>query len=163
MHTTTAIDALAARHPHHVERITGHNTAMHAGAIVKVEGRSEMGSFYTGIRSGDHVAVTEHVVSGSYEARSVQVLHGEAAHLAASHLTLTAVDPREWTLDEAKAAKRAAEQAATALMEKALTQATGWNHYGIVDQERALASLDQAAELRLYAFAVGVLVPDMTQ
>jgi hypothetical protein len=155
---TNALDALAADHPHHAMRITAHNAAMDVGAVVKVDGNTETGTFYTGIRPGDHVVVTEWVLRGSYEARSVQVPDGNAASLAASHLTLTAVDPLEWTLAEAQGAKRAAERAAHDLMERALTQATGYNSYGAVDEDRALGSLRQAAELRRYAFAVGVLL-----
>lgn len=163
----TAFEMLAIVHPQHAERIAAHNATLREGAIATVEIKREgaymltdLGSGYTGIHDGDHVAVTSYTQYRDRESRSVQRLGADAAHLSINdaHL-LTAVPVAEWTREEAIAAQRAAEKAATEAMEKALTAATGWGRYGRVaedGQERAMAALQTAHDLRHYAFSCGV-------
>lgn len=166
--TPTSFEMLAAVHPQHAERITAHNATLQHGAIVTItikrhDGkylRTDTGNGYTGISEGDHVAVTSYHAYNGHESRSVQRLGADAAHLSINdgHL-LTLVPVEEWTREEALAAQHAAEKAATEAMEKALTAATGWGRYGVAaedGQERAMAALQTANDLRHYAFACSI-------
>lgn len=156
---TTGFEALALVHPQHAERINAAHEAMTAGAVVEFEvtGLTDAGTFFTGVRSGDRVVVTEHRAFGTSVSRTVQVVEADAAHLSinASH-TLTAVDPNALSVVEAKAAQAAATKAATHEMERALCSANGLLGAPAGD-EAALTALRAAHDLRNLAFAYGVL------
>jgi hypothetical protein len=159
--TLSAIDALDNVHPKHVTRITARNAEITVGSIVRIEATQGTGSFYTGVRSGDVVVVTSrHDYATSGASLSVQHLDGNAAHLSVNtSMTLTVVHPGDWTPEMADAAKRAAEQGVQTRMEEALRDATGHGSYIAATpetRERALSRLDDAAEMKSYAFAVGI-------
>ena len=160
----TGFNALAIVHPQHVETLRAHNAEQREGAIVTVtvDRSTSTGSFYTGIRGGDTVAVSGHsTYQGRVTSRTVTVIAGNAAHLSVNTgMALTSVAPSEWTYEQAIAAKRQAEQGAADKMEQALTSATGWGRYDFVaedGQERAMEALAEAKALRHYAFAAGIL------
>lgn len=158
--THTALDVLTAVHPHHAETLAAHVEAMKAGTIVTVEKKPNLsypghGTFFTGVKPGDTVVMTRGVPHPS-----VQVLEGDAAHLAASGYDLPVVPVSEWTYQAAKAAQRAATKHAEAAKSQALVSATGWSSYSEPTEEsraRALTHLDEAADHLRFAFAAGVL------
>lgn len=148
--TTTGFEALTVVHPQHAERIAAAQAAKTPGAIVAIEGNvNHFGTFYTGVRNGDHVVVTDK--------RTVQVVDGDAAHLIVnSAMTLVAVEANDLTVSEAQAASRAADKAATAAMERALCSANGLVGAPAGD-DAALAALREANDLRNLAFAYRIL------
>lgn len=164
--TVSAWTALSAAHPQHAERIQNHVGDMLPGALVTATlyrtdparfggtyTTTDFGGFYTGIKEGDTVAVSDYREWKGHESRSVQVLDGEAAHLSVnSGHVLTPTDPSGWTYEDAKSAQAAATKAATGVLE----QAVAFANHSEPDEGRALAALRTVDEYRKYAFAVGV-------
>jgi len=152
--TVTGWEALVAVHPKHGATIRSHIAEKRAGTIVTIAvvGATDTGTFFTGIKDGDHVVVSD-LRGGS---RTVQHLDGDSSHLSVNGgMDLMALSPAAWTHDEALAAQRAAERAATQEMERALRSATGKIGAPAGDEE-ALAALRRADALRNYAFACGI-------
>jgi hypothetical protein len=166
MTATTALDSIGSEN---AESIASHNTAMKAGAIVTIKAGATFSSnpySYANISDGDTVAVSNHHVYGDGTvSRTVQGLDGASPHLPASGFTLTPVDPATWTFPMARAAVNAAEQAAADALESAMVKATGFGlgHKPENGDEKALALLAKAAELRYYAHAVKVLITYMVE
>lgn len=155
-----AIDIYAAAHPQHVTRIVERTQALLPGAVavIGVDRSTDTGSFYTGIHHGDRVVVTDHHEYHGHVSRMARAVVDPGTHLSLNDgHSLTPVDPADWTVAEAEAAQAAAEKHAEDLMERALSHATGWGHYGYVapdGEDRAVEALRQASETRHYAFAV---------
>lgn len=163
--TATGFEALAAVHPKHVDTIRAHGEALRPGAVVEFalvrdsEGRTTTGpaTFFTGVKDGMRVVVSDLHTSANHQSRTVQLIEGDASHLSVnSGMSLAAVDPADWTHEEALGAQRAATSAATSEMERALCSANGLLGAPTGDVA-AVDALRRAHDLRNYAFACGIL------
>jgi hypothetical protein len=149
-HTAAAALArLAEVHPHHVERITAAQMRVMPGTVATFEGGAESGAaeFYTGIARGSRVVVT----SRSSIALSVQSIEHGGAHLSVyDPERLSLVPLAEWTLEDAEAARDAAEKSAAEFLATARDRRANGN------TDAALKALDDSQEAYLLAFALRI-------